>query len=231
MTRIGAFFDVDETLISVKSMVDFLEFYLARPHADENTGLRWRAAQFRAAAGDPRVPREEVNRRYYRIYAGERTDTLAELGRAWFTRRRREPGFVHAPVVAALIRHRQAGHRVVLVSGSMPACLDPLAETLEVRDVLCTRQLVDDTGRYTGAIAGSVIGEGKRNAARFLAARTGLSLPLSFGYADDASDIPLLSLLGHPVVVGEEAGLVDHAGRHGWPRFPPMAVGSVAAMA
>jgi HAD superfamily hydrolase (TIGR01490 family) len=219
-SRAAAFFDVDETLIAVKSMFDFLDFYLGNRVSEHDTGRASRVAAFRAAARDRRVPREEVNRVYYRIYAGERADTLAELGRTWFRTRRREPGFVLAPVVAALVRHRLAGHRVVLVSGSMPACLDPLADALGADDVLCTRPVVDDAGLLTGGIVASLIGEGKRLAVRALAAERGLSLPLSFGYADHTSDLPMLTLLGHPVVVGAEPALVAHAERHGWLRFP-----------
>lgn len=219
-TRTAAFFDVDETLIATKSMFDFLDLYLDSPVSAHDTGRAERVAAFRTAARDTRVPREEVNRIYYRIYAGERADTLDELGRSWFRTRRRRPGFVLAPVVAALVRHRLAGHRIVLVSGSMPACLDPLAAALGADDVLCTRPVVDDAGLLTGGIVASVIGEGKRRAVRTLAAQRGLSLPLSFGYADHTSDLPMLALLGHPVVVGDEPALVAHGERHGWLRHP-----------
>jgi HAD superfamily hydrolase (TIGR01490 family) len=222
-TRIGAFFDVDETLLSVKTMFDFLGFHLARSARTGDAERDLRVERFRAAAADKAVPREEVNRIYYEIYADERAETLAALGRVWFGLRRREPGFVHARVVATLARHRMAGHRIVLVSGSMPACLDPLAEALGADDVLCTRPVVGSDGVLTGAIEASVIGAGKETAVRALAARQGISLPLSFGYADHTSDLPMLRLVGHPVAVGCEPGLLEHADRHGWMRFGPSA--------
>lgn len=219
-SRVAAFFDVDETLIAVKSMFDFLDLYLDSPVSGHDPGLAARAAEFRTIARDERVPREEVNRAYYRVYAGERADALAELGRTWFRRRRRRPGFVLAPVVATLVRHRLAGHRIVLVSGSMPACLDPLAAALRADDVACTRPAVDEAGLLTGEIGAPVIGEGKRRAVRAVAADRGVSLPLSFGYADHPSDLPMLTLLGHPVAVGAHPELVAHAERHGWSRHP-----------
>lgn len=219
-SRVGAFFDVDETLIAVKSMFDFLDLYLDGSASAPDPGRAARIAEFRALARDGQAPREEVNRAYYRIYAGERADRLAELGRTWFGRRRRGVGFVLAPVVATLIRHRLAGHRIVLVSGSMPACLDPLAAALGADDVACARPVADATGVLTGEIAEPVIGAGKRRAVREVAARRDLSLPLSFGYADHPSDLPMLTLLGHPVAVGAHPGLVAHADRHGWLRHP-----------
>lgn len=224
-TRTAAFFDVDETLVSVKTMFDFLAFYLDRPHHPDRPDPRGepdrarRVARFRAAAKAPQVPREEVNRLYYEIYTGERADTLTGLGRTWFGLRRRTPGFIHPHVVATLARHRRAGHRVVLVSGSMPACLDPLAHALHAHDVLCTRPVVGPDGRLTGAVEAPMIGAAKGAAIRTLARRHGLSLPISFGYADHTSDLPMLQLLGHPVVVGTEPALLAHADRHGWMRF------------
>lgn len=219
-TRAAAFYDVDETLISVKSMFDFLDFYLAHPDTDLGDGRADRLAFMRAAKTDPAVPRVELNRIYYRVYAGEPAERLAALGREWFAARRRRPGFVLAPVVATLVRHRLAGHPTVLVSGSMPACLDPLADAVGADHVLCSRPVVDAAGLLTGEIEASLIGEGKRHAVRALAAAEGISLPLSFGYADHTSDLPMLTLLGHPAVVGEEPALLAHADAHGWLRFP-----------
>ncbi len=224
---VAAFFDVDETLISIKSMFDFLDLHLTTTDGDD--GRAQRVAEFWAAARAVEVPREEVNRIYYRIYAGERADALAAAGRTWFDLRRRRPGFVHPQVVATLARHRLAGHRIVLVSGSMPACLDPLADAIGADDVLCTRPVVDGAGVLTGDIEASMIGTGKGAAVRALAAEHGISLPLSFGYADHTSDLPMLELLGHPVVVGAEPALVAHADRLGWMRFGPAGGPSASA--
>ncbi|OLT22009.1 hypothetical protein BJF78_33515 [Pseudonocardia sp. CNS-139] len=85
--------------------------------------------------------------------------------------------------------------------------------------MLCTRPVAGTDGVLTGAIEASVIGEGKGTAVRALAAREGIALPLSFGYADHTSDLPMLTLVGHPVVVGTEPALLAHADRHGWMRF------------
>ena len=198
-------------------MVDFLDFYLERTGPDRDRTER--VVAFRAAAAAPDMPREEVNRSYYRSYAGERAEVLAELGRSWFARRRRQPGFVVPRLLGTLVRHRLAGHRVVLVSGSMPACLDPLAAAVRADHVLCTRPVAGPDGVLTGEIEASVIGAGKGVAVRTLARAQDIALPLSFGYADHHSDLPMLRLVGHPAVVGDEPELLDHADRYGWPRF------------
>jgi hypothetical protein len=64
------FSDVDETLIRVKSMFDFLAAYLGEKHeaagAERAERLRQRLLA-QAAAG---VPRAETNRSYYRDLGG-----------------------------------------------------------------------------------------------------------------------------------------------------------------
>jgi phosphoserine phosphatase len=45
----------------------------------------------------------------------------------------------------------------------------------------------------------------------------------SYAYGDHISDLPLLSLVGHPVVVGAEGALGGYARRHGWDRLPAAA--------
>ncbi|AOS64756.1 HAD family hydrolase [Actinoalloteichus hymeniacidonis] len=219
--RVAAVFDVDETVLSVKSMVDFLRFYLDEteiPAGSKQAGL---LAEFQAALTDDREPREQLNRRYYRVYTGERADRLRELGARWFAQRRAAPGFVNARIVATLLRHRLAGHLVVAVSGSFGACLEPLRAALGIDHVLCTEPIVDVDGRHTGEIVRSLIGDGKPAALRRLAAAENIALPLSFGYADHISDVPLLELVGHPVAVHPDARLAAHAQRLGWARISP----------
>ena len=75
-----------------------------------------------------------------------------------------------------------------------------------------------------GAMLGEpTIGEGKAIAlCQFLQVH-GLSMHGGFAYGDHDSDIPMLSLADHPVAVGSNAALLDHARRHDWrisPLFP-----------
>lgn len=62
-----------------------------------------------------------------------------------------------------------------------------------------------------------MIGEGKAQAASTLAAQLKAELRNCFAYGDHISDLPLLNLVGHPVAVGEEGALGDHARGLGWP--------------
>ncbi|KUO16766.1 HAD family hydrolase [Streptomyces dysideae] len=203
------FSDVDETLLSGKSLFDFLDFYFAGRHGAEGArhaaGTRHRIAALVAAGS----PREVGNRAYYEAWRGERLDAVTDWGARWFRGRSGTPGFYVPAVRAALREHRNAGDHVVLVSGSLPAVVDPVAADVGARHVLCTRPEVRD-GVLTGAVVGEPrIGEGKRRAVHDLAAGyPDISLSDCYGYGDHASDLPMLTEVGHPVVVGGSPDLL-----------------------
>lgn len=217
-----AFFDVDETLITAKSMLDFVQ-HAAQDGAALTAG--------RGSGHQPRVvdlaelhrrgaDRAEMNRAYYRRYAGVPLTKLQAAGREWYRAyRSRAEGFVTAGL-QALERHRQAGHGIVLVSGSARPLLEPIAEDLGADLVLCTEQFVDSEGLLTGEVAGPMIGEAKAEAAATVMRRLAVAPVDCFAYGDHASDIGMLHTVGNPVVVGADPVLLGHARAAGWPVLP-----------
>ncbi|PYC72366.1 HAD-IB family hydrolase [Streptomyces tateyamensis] len=209
----AAFFDVDETLITVKSMFRFLRHYwraVGRPEAEFDTA--WQYFQQLPSQG---VPRSEANRRFYAQFAGDRVAELARYGEQWFAAEQAEPGFWHPQGLPALRRHQQAGHLTVLVSGSFPPCLDPIARHLGVDAVLCSRPETAE-GRYTGELLTPMIGAAKGQAARAFMAAHGLDPARCHAYGDHPSDLPLLEQVGHPTAVGSDPVLTAHADSHHW---------------
>jgi HAD superfamily hydrolase (TIGR01490 family) len=216
--RTVAFFDVDETLINARSMYRFLEFSLAatgRPAA-EYERLR---AEFTALA-KAGVAREDINRLFYRPFAGQPVAEVYQLGREWFAGERRSPAFFHLASVGALALHRGAGHLTALVSGSFPACVAPIAEAIGADAVLCTVPDQVD-GSYTGAIGRPMIGVVKAEAARGFAGAHDANIGACWAYGDHASDLELLGAVGNPVVVGDDAVLREYAETRGWRRLAP----------
>ncbi|MER7462188.1 HAD-IB family hydrolase [Streptomyces sp. NPDC097981] len=209
------FSDVDETLIAVKSMFDFLHYQLVRRHgvAGEEEYERIKAVIRRRVADG--APREDVNRFYYGHYAGEPVETIARLADDWFTEHTASTrGFWIESTRRALRGHRAAGASLVLVSGSFPPLLEPLAREVGAETVLCTRPLIAN-GRYTGAVDIPVIGEGKRAAVLgHLASRPDVDPRDCHAYGDHVSDLPMLELVGHPVVVGDDDELRTALARH-----------------
>ncbi|MEV0113406.1 HAD-IB family hydrolase [Streptomyces sp. NPDC050844] len=210
-----AFFDVDETVIAHKSMVEFWEYWLARnpSRVPEQVGdLRAEAAASRNRAA--------LNRRYYRRYAGVPLADLEAAGRRWYeTYRRGDAAFVRA-AVDAVAGHRAAGHEVILVSGSMMPLLEPLAQELGAAGVLCTELVVRSDGALTGEVHRPMIGESKAEAAVRTMRERGVDPSDCFAYGDHESDLALLRAVGNPVVVGSSRVLNEEAERSGWMVVP-----------
>lgn len=194
------FCDVDETLITRKTPWDFLAFHLGERHGA--AGVRW-VERVRERVGGG-MGREEANVAYFRCWAGEPVEDVRASGVRWYERAAGRAGFFHAGTRAELDAHRAAGATLVLVSGSCPAVLYPIAAAVGAAQVLCAQQAVR-AGVFTGELLGGpMIGEGKREAVRaVLRAHPEVCARDCFGYGDHASDLPMLEEIGHPVVVGE----------------------------
>ncbi|MEU2867595.1 HAD-IB family hydrolase [Streptomyces olivoreticuli] len=207
-----AFFDVDETLISGKSMLLFRDWWDALHPPGESGG-----PEATALTGKDR---SELNRAYYRHFAGVPAHELQTAGREWYRDFRTDPHAFVIPAVTALRRHRALGHMVVLVSGSLWPCLAPLAADLGADRILCTSQRVDASGVLTGEIVRPMIGEAKAEAAAALLAAAGASPEDCYAYGDHASDLPLLRSVGTAAAVGTDPVLAEHAVRERWLRLP-----------
>ena len=209
--RTAAFFDVDDTLVTIRSMFDFAEFALNATFgtADRVQGVHRDMALARRAGAS----RAETNRMFYSIFAGLEADHLALLGKRWWARF--DERVFLAPGLARLHRHRAGGHSVVLVSGSFAPCLAPIAAAVGAEEVLCSRPEVVH-GTYNGKLRTPMIAEEKRRAVQAMASRNGVSLPSSWAYGDHPSDVPMLESVGHPVVVGGDTHLLRIAHQRNW---------------
>ncbi|MFJ8859545.1 HAD family hydrolase [Streptomyces sp. NPDC102451] len=213
-----AFFDVDGTLTTGTTLFRFLRYYLAAqghgPHVYEHRRQRLKAM----AAVD--VPREVVNRAYFTNFRDADATTVTCLARAWFEAETARGGFLNPSAIEALDRHASRGETVVIVSGSFPAVLRPLADHLGVTDLRATEPEIVH-GRYTGELLGPpVIGEAKTGAAMLAAALHGSGLSSCYAYGDHLSDLPLLEAVGTPVAVAGDPRLDRYARRHGWTVLP-----------
>ncbi|HEY5223675.1 MAG TPA: HAD-IB family hydrolase [Microbacteriaceae bacterium] len=209
-----AFFDVDETLVSVKTLESFLLYYLKlTPSMISPQRLSELTGQL------PHLDRAELNRRYFGLWAGQPIERVREAGRSWYEATSNRPGFYRINVLERLREHQRAGDHIVLVSGSFDATLRPLAEDVGVDGVCCT-QLETDGGLYTGQISAAMIGDEKKQAVAAYLDALGLAAATSWGYADHSSDLPLLEHVTNPVVVGSDPELLKVAIRRQWSVMP-----------
>ncbi len=211
--RIGAFFDVDRTLIAGFSATEFLRdglrsgLFGAREFADALvTATRFQLGQigFSAfVAGTAGMLRGTSEAEF--TLAGERLfrDRLA--------------AGIYPESRALVDAHRRRGHTLAVVSAATRYQIEPLARDLGIDHVLCTRLRVRQ-GRFTGELVRpTCYGKGKARAARRLAAAAGVDLAQSYFYTDSDEDLPLLDVVGRPRPTNPNAPLARIAARRGWP--------------
>jgi len=123
---------------------------------------------------------------------------------------------IYTEALVQIREHREAGHRVYLVSASPAELVEPLAEMIGADGAIASRGEVDDQGRYTGRMELYASGPVKAEEVRSLAARAGIDLATSFAYSDSATDLPMLELVGHPIAVNPDRALARVARSRQW---------------
>jgi HAD superfamily hydrolase (TIGR01490 family) len=214
----AAFVDVDETLVAANTLASLLEHLQPGRSAEPGVGtLRTARSALRrlAISGEPR---ERQDRECYRLYAGQPVGAIAVAGREWFAAASRRPGFFHQPVLRELHEHRERGDLIVLVSGSFPAVLNPIARYVRADAVLASAPATA-AGVYTGEVD-LLAGAAKGAAVRGWMAEHGLPPADCTAYGDQAGDLSMLLQVGHPVMVGTDEVLAEYAERCDWRRLP-----------
>ena len=207
MTRRIAFFDVDETLLAGKSMLGFWRLWSARSAREGRPPTAPRTGG---------ADRETLNRAYFALFAGVHRSSFDDAARQWYAHCRSGPHAYLPETLDALRRHQRDGDEVALVSGSGEALVQPVADDLGVRHVLATEQLADAAGVLTGEVRRPMIGVAKKEAAAALVRGLGVRAQDCWAYGDHSTDLPMLSLVGRPVVVGEDPLLAARGAAQGW---------------
>ena len=159
-----------------------------------------------------KLSRAHFNRAFYKNYKGWKPARARTLGMQSFY------GYVlkrlYPEAIAALREHKSAGHRIVLLSGTLDFLLEPFKDLAD--DVLAAR-LEEENGVYTGELSGApVAGEARARMLASFARRRNVDLSRSYAYADSISDLPMLEAVGIPVVVNPDARLRAAARDRGW---------------
>ncbi len=208
--RIGAFFDIDGTLLPAPSLEwRFVSWLLARDLVSS-----WHIAGWAAAALPAIVCRDFAALRANKRYLAGLPESLAQTWEASLA-----PCALAAfsEGAAHVAWHLEQNHRVFLVSGT----LAPLARAMARRfgasvessatnpEVVC--------GTWTGLIEGvHVSGREKARIVAEIAALHELSLAESFAYGNHFDDLAMLESVGNPVAVNPGLRLKRIALRRGW---------------
>jgi HAD superfamily hydrolase (TIGR01490 family) len=213
-----ALFDLDHTLLPLDSDYEWGQF-LARIGAVDPVAFAKRNTEFfnhyQAGTLDPVE--------YLEFALG----TLAQFPRKqldlWHLRFMDE--VIHPAIRArarALVeQHRAAGDLIAIVTATNRFVTAPIAAAFGVEHLLAATPELAADGELTGRLEGEPsYGAGKlMHLQQWLAARgqTLQSFERSYFYSDSQNDIPLLSVVTHPVATNPNARLTAHAQAHGWP--------------
>ena len=159
-----------------------------------------------------RRDRGEFIRTFMRRYEGFRVDEIQREVRGRFGR-----AMMRRALPAALQRvqeHRDAGHRTVLVTGSIDLMVAPFVPLF---DEVVTGRMHTRDGVLTGFLAGPpLVDEARAAWLRQYAEQHAIDLAGSFGYGDSHADLVWLQLLGNPRVVNPDTHLFRHARQKHW---------------
>jgi len=211
--RIGAFFDMDKTLIAENSGALYMKY---RYESGEIGGLelaKGLGAYLRYKAGLLNL--HSWTQETMSQFAGEKVADIERQAEETLG----EVVLQHLyPEARELVRHHQERqHLVAIVSGSTRFIVAPLAKHLGIDHILYTR-LEEREGRFTGRVIEPVcFEEGKIFWLQQLVEDEDLDLARSYFYTDSITDLPLLELVGHPVVTNPDPRLYREAARRRWP--------------
>lgn len=213
--RAAAFFDLDKTLMQGSSAFQFAR-------AVREAGLRSRRQLLADAAMNlsfrVRGATDERSEALRNLIAhqmqGIRVIDMERLGVRVLARILPK---LYPEMLTIAYEHQDAGRPVYIVTAAAQGLADVLANVLLFDGAVGSGLSEIEDGVYTGRPTGDFLyKEAKADAIRAMAERHGFDLDASYAYSDSASDIPMLSAVGHPVVVNPDAELVRLAREHGW---------------
>jgi HAD superfamily hydrolase (TIGR01490 family) len=215
VSRAGAFFDLDRTLLRRSSALALAGSFRERGLLSRRSLARaalWQLL-FVARGADAEAVRRLAEEGLL-VLRGFRPDAMRTL-----VSEAMEPvlkPLVYAEPLHLVARHRERGEPVYIVSATLQEVVDGLAAELGFDGGIGTVCEVGPDGTYTGHSVRPLHGQGKAQAVRELARREDIDLARSTAYSDSHTDMPFLEVVGHPVAVNPDRDLRRVARDRGW---------------
>jgi len=211
-TGVGAFFDLDNTLIRGAAIeIRFFRYLWKQGVVGKSEALR--SLRFLLTQMPPMSLHPLRERK---VYLSGKTSAVIEALAERFIRTEIRPR-LSPDGLAALAAHQRAAHCVVIVTGAPDFLVAPLAASLRVEAALAAKP--ERNGEvYTGTLMAPLpYGEVKRQLLESFAKERGVDLRASYAYGDSPGDTEVLRLVGFPLVVNPIRGMARIARRERWP--------------
>jgi putative phosphoserine phosphatase/1-acylglycerol-3-phosphate O-acyltransferase len=211
--KVGAFFDLDQTLLAGFSAVAFFRERLVSGRMAPRDIAESLLGTFSFALG--RTGFSGLMSATTAAYRGLAESVMEEVGQEVFEKHLATQ--IYPESRALVMAHQEMGHTVAIISSATRYQAEPLARDMGIEHVLCT-ELEVRGGAFTGnVVRPTCYGEGKAIAGRALADQYGLDLEQSYFYTDSHEDLPLLEVVGHPRPVNPSRRLAQIAKERVWP--------------
>jgi HAD superfamily hydrolase (TIGR01490 family) len=214
----ASYFDVDGTLVST-NLVHPTLFYLLNQATPVATLKKIGSAILRAPslAIAELVDRRTFNEMLFSSYEGMSEDRMVLLADEAFDTVIKPS--LYRSGLDLVEKSREAGHEIVLVSGALDVILALLAKHIGGATIIGNRLEMKD-GIATGKLLKPVVaGPEKARVIREHARSKGYDLDECFAFSDSYSDVPMLSVVGHPAAVNPDKRLALLAKAYSWPTF------------
>lgn len=212
----AAFYDLEGTLVST-NLVHTLGFYSKNQQGLFRTVTKSASTLLSIPlfAATDQYSRKVFNDLFFKRYKGESEDRLRFFADQLFEEVLKPAIF---PGAYELIeKSRSLGLRQVVVTGALDISVKPLMKHFGIKDYVANH-LEFVNGIATGRLLPPVLAAAtKASWIRVFAEREGISLSDSYAYTDSMSDLPMLSVVGHPAAVNPDMRLKQTALHHDWP--------------
>src|ERR1700742_5197518 len=226
--KIGAFFDLDGTLVAGFTAVILTQERILRRDMGVGELLSMVQAGLNHTLG--RTEFEDLIGKAAAALTGRLLDDLDEIGERLFHQRIESRIY---PEMRELVRaHVARGHTVVLSSSALTIQVNPVARFLGIVNTLTNKFETNEDGLLTGGVIKPILwGPGKAAAVQRFAAENDIDLKDSYFYADGDEDVALMYLVGNPRPTNPEGKMAAVAKRRGWPilRFTSRSGGGIGA--
>ncbi|BDB41554.1 MULTISPECIES: HAD-IB family hydrolase/lysophospholipid acyltransferase family protein [Mycobacterium] len=212
--KVGAFFDLDGTLVAGFTAVILTQERLRR--RDMGVGELLSMVQGALNHSLGRIEFEDLISKASMALAGRLLSDLDEIGERLFNQRIESRIY---PEMRELVRaHVARGHTVVLSSSALTIQVNPVARFLGITNTLTNKFETTEDGILTGGVLKPILwGPGKAAAVQRFAAEHDIDLKESYFYADGDEDVALMYLVGNPRPTNPEGKMAAVAKKRGWP--------------
>lgn len=212
--KIGAFFDLDGTLVA-----GFTAVILTRERVrSRDMGLGELFGMIQAGLNHQlgRIEFEELITKASSALRGRSITDLDEIGERLFVQK--IAGRIYPEMREVVRAHQARGHTVVLSSSALTIQVEPVARFLGITNTLTNAFVTDDDGVLSGDVVEPILwGPGKAAAVQKFAAEHDIDLQDSYFYADGDEDVALMHLVGNPRPTNPEGKMASVARKRGWP--------------